>query len=66
MSEVPRGACRPAATYSRFRGLIRCLTKHEDRKDKAKKIAAGVGGGALAVGGVILTYGKKAHDVEKK
>lgn len=41
---------------------VRCLAKHEDRKDKAKKFAAG----ALAVGGVILTYGKKALDIAKK
>ena len=45
---------------------LRCLAKHEDRKDKAKKVAAGVGGGALAVGGVILTYGKKALDIARK
>ena len=45
---------------------VRCLAKHEDRKDKAKKVAAGVGGGALAVGGVILTYGKKALDIARK
>lgn len=45
---------------------VRCLAKHEDRKDKTKKVAAGVGGVALAVGGVILTYGKKAFDVAKK
>lgn len=41
---------------------VRCLAKHEDRKDKAKK----VGGGALAVGGIILTFGKKALDIAKK
>ena len=45
---------------------VRCFAEHEDRKDKAKKVAAGVGGGALAVGGIILTYGKKAFDVAKK
>ncbi len=45
---------------------VRCLAKHEDRKDKAKKVAAGVGGGALAVGGVMFKYGKKALDVVKK
>lgn len=44
---------------------VRCLAKHEDRKEKAKKVAAGVGGGALAIGGVILTVGKKALDVAK-
>lgn len=42
---------------------IRCFAEHEDRKDKVKRIAAG---GALAVGGVILTFGKKALDVAKK
>lgn len=41
---------------------VRCLAKHEDRKDKARK----VGSGALAAGGVILTFGKKALDVAKK
>lgn len=45
---------------------VRCLAKHEDRKDKAKKVAAGVGTGALAVGGVMFKYGKKAFDVAKK
>ncbi len=45
---------------------VRCFAEHEDRKDKAKKLAAGVGGGALAVGGVIFTYGKKVFDVAKK
>ena len=45
---------------------VRCLAKHEDSKDKAKKVVAGVGGGALAVGGVIFTYGKKALDVAMK
>ena len=45
---------------------VRCFAEHEDRKDKAKKLAAGVGGGALAAGGVIFTYGKKVFDVAKK
>ena len=45
---------------------VRCHANHEDRKDKAKKVAAEVGGGALAVGGVILTFGKKALEVVKK
>ena len=38
---------------------VRCLGKHEDRKNNAKKIAGQVGKGALVVGGFILTYGKK-------
>ena len=45
---------------------VRCFAEQEDRKDKAKKLAAGVGGGELAVGGVIFTYGKKVFDVAKK
>ena len=45
---------------------VRCFAEHEDRKDKAKKLAAGFGGGALAVGGFIFTYGKKVFDVAKK
>ena len=45
---------------------VRCVAKHEDRKGKAKKVAAGVGTGALAVGGVMFKYGKKAFDVVKK
>ena len=45
---------------------VRCFAEHEDRKDKAKKVAAGVGGGALALGGVMFKYGKKAFDVVKK
>lgn len=48
------------------RYCVRCNAKHKDRKDKAKKAAVGVGSGALAVGGVILTFGKKAYDVAKK
>ena len=39
---------------------VRCLAKHADRKVKVKKRAA------LAVGGVVLTFGKKAFDVVKK
>lgn len=38
---------------------VRCLAKHKDRKDKAKKVATGVGGGALVVLGVIFNHGKK-------
>ena len=45
---------------------VRCLAKHEDRRDKTKKVLAGVGGGALAVGSAILTIGKKALDTTKK
>lgn len=39
--------------------------KHEDRKYMAKKVAAGVGGEALAVGGVMFKYEKNAFDVMK-
>ena len=35
---------------------VRCLAKHKDKKDKAKK----AGGGVLAIGGIVLTVGKKA------
>lgn len=49
-----------------YKYCVRCLAKHEDRKDKAKKVAARVGGGALVVGGVMIKYGKKALDVVKK
>ena len=45
---------------------VRCLAKHEDRKDKAKKVAAGAGGGTLAVGGIIKKKKKKALDMAKK
>lgn len=45
---------------------VRCLAEHEDRKDKAKKVAAGIGGGALAMGGVAFKYGKKAFTVIRK
>jgi hypothetical protein len=41
---------------------VRCLAKHEDRKDKAKKVV----GSALAVVGVTFTLGKKALDFAKK
>lgn len=44
---------------------VRCLAKHEDRKEKAKKVVVKVGGGALAIGGLIFTGGKKALDVVK-
>lgn len=44
---------------------VRCFAKYEDRKDKFKKVGAGVGGGALAVGGVMFKYGKKALDLVK-
>lgn len=39
---------------------VRCIAKHEDRNDKAKQVVA------LAIGGVILTFGKKALVVAKK
>lgn len=42
---------------------VRCLAKHEDSKDKVKKVVVG---GALAVGGVMFKYGKKALDVAIK
>ena len=45
---------------------VRCHAKHEDRKDKAMKVAAGFGTGALAVGGIILKYGKKVLVVATK
>lgn len=45
---------------------VRCNAKHEDRKIKAKKVAAGAGTGALAVGGIVLTFGKKAFEIVKK
>ena len=40
--------------------------EHEDRKDKAIKVVAGVGSGALALGGVAFKYGKKAFTVVRK
>lgn len=43
---------------------VRCSAEHDDRKDKAKKVAARVG--ALAFDSVVFTYGKKAFDVAKK
>lgn len=45
---------------------VRCSAKHEDRKEEAKKVAAGVGVGALAVGGVVLKFGKKALGIVRK
>ena len=45
---------------------VRCAAKHEDRKEKAKKVAAGVGGGAVAFAGVTFTCGKKVFEVVKK
>ena len=50
---------------------VRCLAKHEDRKDKAKKVAAWVSGtvgtGAMAIFGkkVFRIIGKLALDVVK-
>jgi hypothetical protein len=44
---------------------LRWLAKDEDGKDKVKKVAAGVGGGALVVSGAIYKYGKKVLDVLK-
>lgn len=44
---------------------VRCAAKHEDRKDKAKKVMVSVGGVALAVGVGVLKFGKKALDVAK-
>ena len=41
---------------------VRCLAAHDDRNDKAKKVAAG---GVLAVGGVMLKFGKNVLDVVK-
>lgn len=45
---------------------VRCLAKHKDRTDKAKKVGAGVGAGVVAVGGYIFAHGKKILDVVKK
>ena len=45
---------------------VRCFAKHEDRKDKAKKVVAGVGGGAIVGYGFVKKYGKKAFDVVKQ
>lgn len=47
---------------------VRCRAKHEDKKDKNRKVGVGVfgiGTSALAIYGVIRTYGKKAFDVVK-
>jgi predicted amidophosphoribosyltransferase len=41
---------------------VRCLAAHEDKTDKARKVAAG---GVLAVGGVMLKFGKNVLDVVK-
>lgn len=38
---------------------VRCLAKHEDRKNKAKKVAAGIGGGILTVLTVTSSLVKK-------
>ena len=45
---------------------VRCNAKHEDRKEEAKKVVAGVGVGALAVGGIILKFGKKTFEIVSK
>lgn len=45
---------------------VRCNAKHEDRKEEAKKVVAGVGVGALAVGGIILKVGKKTFEIVSK
>ena len=58
--------CRTQLPDDGKKYCVRCFAEHEDRKDKAKKVAAGVGTGALAFGGVLFTYGKKAFDVAKK
>lgn len=44
---------------------VRCLAKHDDRKDKAKKVIAGVGSGAAAIGLAVLAGGKKALELAK-
>lgn len=44
---------------------VRCLAEHEDRKDKAKKFAAGVGSGVVAIGVGALTFGKKVVNTIK-
>ena len=45
---------------------VRCNAKHEDRKEEAKKVVAGVGVGALAVGGIILKKKKKTFEIVSK
>jgi len=42
---------------------VRCAAKHDDRKDKAKKVVVGV---VLTVGGVALNFGKRVISVAKK
>jgi len=44
---------------------VRCHAKREDRKDKAKKAGVGIGGGALAVGGVLISFVKNVPAVIK-
>ena len=57
--------CYTQLTSNTDKYCLRCLAEHKDRTDKIKKVAAGVGGAALTVGGVIYKYGKKAFDVVK-
>ncbi len=45
---------------------VRCLAKHKDRIDKAKKVSAKVCVGAVGVGGYIIANGKKILDAVKK
>lgn len=44
------------------RRCVRCLAQREDKKDRARK----VGGGVLAFGGLVLTFGKKVFNAINK
>lgn len=58
--------CYTQLSHGNYKYCVRCNAKHEDRKDRAKRIVAGAGAGALAVGGVVLTIGKKTFEFVKK
>lgn len=51
--------CYTQLTDDSGKYCVRCLAKHDDRKDKAKKIATGVGSGVVAVGVGVFAVGIK-------
>jgi len=48
--------CKTMLSGDTNKYCVRCLAKYKDKKDKAKK----AGGGAIAIGGIVLAVGKKA------
>jgi len=55
--------CKTQLSSDKDKYCLRCHAKRDDKKDKVKIIG---GGAALALGGVVLSFGKKAIGIAAK